>query len=52
MNKALRTRKSRFARVRREINGKIDKVLEDIRPQAETLLHKVQCQQQLTLSAY
>ena len=42
MKKTLRTLKTRVGRVHREINRKIDQVPEDIRPQAETLLHKVQ----------
>ena len=42
MKKTLRTLKTRVGRVHREINRKIDQVPEDIRPQAETLLQRVQ----------
>jgi IS5 family transposase len=42
MKKTLRTLKTRVGRVPREINRKIDQVPEDIRPQAETLLQRVQ----------
>jgi len=42
MKKTLRTLKTRVGRVHREINRKIDQVPENVRPQAETLLQKMQ----------
>jgi len=42
MKKTLRTLKTRVGRVHREISRKIDQVPEEIRPQAETLLQRVQ----------